>query len=310
MIEHASAIGAAEAKKRLLLVMNPCAGMRRANRYLANIASLFMKHGYESLVCMTEKRGDATRFVCRHIDEVELVVAVGGDGTFNEVVTGLLETGRNTPIGYIPAGSTNDFAASLKLSRNILRAAEDCMVGTPCPLDIGRFGERYFSYTVSFGAFTKASYATPQNVKNAMGHLAYILQGIRDLGSLRAHRVRLETAEAVFEDEYLFGAVSNSTSLGGILTLDPRVVDMNDGHFEVLLIRSPQTPGDLNECIRSLTFQDYRSPMLTFCSTPWARITASPDMDWTLDGEYEAGHETVEVQNLNSAIRLMMNKTD
>lgn len=297
-----------EEKRRLLLIMNPCAGMRRANRYLTNIAGLFMKHGFETLLCVTEKRGDATAFACRHAHEAELVVAVGGDGTFNEVLAGLLRSGCEIPVGYIPAGSTNDFAASLKLSKNILRAAEDIMLGTPQTLDVGRFGERYFSYVASFGAFTKASYSTPQNVKNTVGHLAYVLQGIRDLGSLRPYPVRFELQNEVLEGEYIFGAISNSTSVGGVLSLDPKVVDMNDGQFELLLIKAPKTPSELNECIRALTMQDYRSPMLSFRSTPRVQVTASPDMGWTLDGEYEAGHETVEVCNLHNAFRLMINR--
>lgn len=306
MEERQIAAAVQQEKKRLLLVMNPCAGVRRANRYLSNIASLFMKYGYETLLCMTEKRGDATAFVLRHVREVELVVAVGGDGTFNEVLAGLLQSGSDCPIGYIPAGSTNDFGASLGLSKNILRAAEDIMCGTPHTLDVGRFGNRYFSYVASFGAFTKVSYATPQNVKNAMGHLAYILQGMRDLGSLRPRHVRFEVEGEVFEDDYIFGAVSNSTSVGGILTLDPGVVDMNDGRFELLLVRAPKNIIELNDCIRALTTRDYSSPMLTFCSASHACIFAAADMDWTLDGEFEPGHEKVEVQNLHNAIRLMM----
>lgn len=297
-----------EEQKRLLLIVNPCAGMRKANRQLADILSLFMAHGYESLVCMTEQRGDAARFVQSRGGEVELIVAVGGDGTLNEVITGMMAAGIQKPLGYIPAGSTNDFAASLKLDKNILKAAETVVAGETCPLDIGRFGERYFSYVASFGAFTRASYATPQNIKNTMGHMAYLLQGLRDLGSMRPYHVKIETAEETFEGDYLFGAISNTTSVGGVLTLDPKRVDMNDGLFELLLIKYPKGPLEWNECIRALTTQDYASHMITFCSTPRLTITASPDMNWTLDGEFEAGHEVVEVENLYSAIQLQMKK--
>lgn len=293
-------------KKRLLLVMNPCAGVRRANRYLSNIASLFMKYGYEALLCMTEKRGDATAFVLSHVREVELVVAVGGDGTFNEVLAGLLQSGVACPLGYIPAGSTNDFGAGLGLSKNILRAAEDIVRGTPRPLDVGLFGDRYFSYVASCGAFTKVSYATPQNVKNALGHLAYVLEGIRDLGSLRPRHVRFETENAVFDDEYIFGAISNSTSVGGVLSLAPDVVDMNDGRFELLLIRAPHNLGELNECIRALTTKEYDAAMITLASAAQVTVTAPEDMDWTLDGEFARGQETIVVRNLHNAIHLLM----
>lgn len=293
-------------KKRLLLIMNPCAGLRRANRYLTNILSLFMKHGYESLVCITEKRGDAIAFARRHAGEVALVVAIGGDGTFNEVLTGLQLSEAATPVGYIPAGSTNDFATGLKLPKNILRAAENAVCGIPQTLDVGLFGTRYFSYVASFGAFTKVSYSTPQSAKNTVGHLAYILQSLRDLASLRRYHVRFELEDETLEEDYIFGAISNSTSVGGILSLDPKVVDMNDGQFELLLIKAPKNAMELNECIRALTVQDYSSHMLTFRSAPRVRVVASPDMDWTLDGEHEVGHESVEVRNIHNAFRLML----
>ena len=146
-----------EGKKRLLLVINPCAGMRRVNRYLSDIVSIFMAAGYETLVCMTEKRGDGTAFVCRHARESDEIVAAGGDGTFNEVVTGIQLTGYQNPVGYIPCGSTNDFANSLKLPKNIRNAAHMAVEGEARFVDVGQFGERYFSYVASFGAFTKAS---------------------------------------------------------------------------------------------------------------------------------------------------------
>ena len=295
-------------RKRLLLIMNPRAGTRKANRVLTDILGLFMAHGYESLVCVTEQQGDAARFVKERGEEVELIVAIGGDGTLNEVITGMMTAGMNKPLGYIPAGSTNDFAASLKLEKNILKAAETVVTGETSPLDIGRFGERYFSYVASFGAFTRTSYATSQNIKNTMGHMAYLLQGLRDLGSMRPYHVKIETDEETFEGEYLFGAISNTTSVGGVLTLDPKRVDMNDGLFELLLIKYPKGPLEWNECIRALTTQDYTSHMITFRNTPRLTVTASAEMNWTLDGEFEAGHEVVEIENLYSAIGLQMKK--
>ena len=254
---------------------------------------------------MTAGPGDGARAVEAMAGRADLVVCAGGDGTFNETVTGLLRSGLDLPLGYIPCGSTNDFANSLKLPTNVLQAAQVIVDGDPVPYDVGRFGDRYFSYVASFGAFTKASYSTPQSVKNALGHVAYVLQGAKELFQIPKEHVAFQTDSGSFEGDYIFGAISNSTSVGGILTLDPSVVDMQDGKFELMLIRPPKDAVELMGCIQALTGQRYDTPMLTFCSASCLTVTANPEMPWTLDGEKEEGHETVEVENLHRAIRLI-----
>lgn len=291
--------------KKMLFVMNPYAGIRRANRHLPDIIATFNRAGYQVSAYMTAGQGDGAQMVEQQAGDMDLVVCCGGDGTFNETITGVLRSGADVPIGYIPAGSTNDFAASLHLSSNILQAAQDIVEGMPHSYDVGRFGQRYFSYVASFGAFTKASYATPQNVKNALGHTAYVLEGIQELSQIRKEHVRLELEDEVVEDDFLFGAISNSTSVGGILTLDPKQVDMGDGKFELLLVRAPLEFGEISECIRALQRQEYNCSMLTFRSAKRLKIYASSAMDWTLDGEKEPGHEQVEVENLHHAVRIV-----
>lgn len=292
--------------KRLLLVMNPMAGMKKANPLLTEILDVFAKAGYLCVVHMTQAPGDATQQVKRFASDVDLIVCIGGDGTFNETISGVLAAGAKTPIGYIPAGSTNDFAASLHLNKHVVDAARDIVNGVPVTYDVGRFEDRYFTYVASFGAFTKVSYATSQSVKNALGHLAYVLGGIAELSAIRSWHVSLEVDDGQFvSGNYLFGAVSNSTSVGGILTLDPKIVDMNDGKFELLLIKAPENLADLGEIVRALTAQDYQSHMLTFLPARKIRIQADPNMDWTLDGEYAKGRETVEIENIYNAIQVM-----
>lgn len=291
--------------KKMLFVMNPCSGVRRANRYLADIIAIFNRAGYEVIAHMTSARGDATQVVRERAKDVDLVVCCGGDGTFNETISGLLLSGVNVPVGYIPAGSTNDFAASLKLPTNILQAASDIVEGEPVAYDVGRFGQRYFSYVASFGAFTKASYATPQNIKNALGHTAYVLEGINELSQIRNTHVRMELDGQVVEDDFLFGAISNSTSVGGILTLDPKQVDMADGKLEILLVRAPVDLLGISECIKAVQSQKYNCDMITFRSAEKIKIYADPDMPWTLDGEREEGHAEVDVENVHLAIRLI-----
>ena len=291
--------------KKMLFVMNPYAGQRRANRYLADILSIFNRAGYRVESYMTGARGEATDIVRQYAPEMDLVACCGGDGTFNETVNGLLHSEVNIPVGYIPAGSTNDFAASLGLPANILQAAETVVTGEPSTLDVGKFGDRYFSYVASFGAFTRTSYATPQNVKNALGHAAYILGGISELSLLRTEHVKLQLDDEIVEDDFLFGAVSNSTSVGGVLSLDPKQVDLRDGKFEVLLLRSPRELGELSECIRAVQTAEYNCKMLTF--TPASRITiwANAGMHWTLDGEMEPGHEEVTIENIHCGLKVM-----
>lgn len=296
--------------KKMLFIMNPFAGVKRANRHLADILLTFTQAGYEVITHMTLGRGDAAAVAREKGKDVDLVVCCGGDGTLNETITGLLSAGADTPIGYIPAGSTNDFAASLKLPTNILKAAQTIVEGEPVSYDVGRFGNRYFSYVASFGAFTRSSYATPQNVKNALGHTAYVLSGITELSQIRNEHVKMEIDGQTVEGDFLFGAICNSTSVGGILTLDPKQVDMGDGLFEILLVRAPENLGEIHECIQALQSQKYNCAMLTFRSAQKVRIFADPEMPWTLDGEKEDGHETVEVENLHHAIRLMQKKDE
>jgi len=292
--------------KKMLFVMNPFAGMRRANRYLVDIIGLFNRAGYEVTAHMTGGVGDATQVVEQKAREMDLVVCCGGDGTLNETITGILRAGADTPVGYIPAGSTNDFASSLKLSNQILRAARDILEGEPVAYDVGKFGERYFSYVASFGAFTRASYTTPQSIKNALGHTAYVLEGINELSQLRKEHIRMEIDGVEVEDDFLFGAISNSTSVGGILTLDPKQVDMGDGMFEVLLLRAPRNLQEISACIQAVQSQRYNDcAMITFCPANRVKVYADPNMPWTLDGEKDEGREEVIVENLHHAIRLI-----
>ena len=292
--------------KKMLFIMNPFSGQRKANKFLPEIISLFNRAGYEVNTYMTGGPGDATRMAALRSKDVDLVVCCGGDGTFNETISGMILCGADVPVGYIPAGSTNDFASSLKIPLNPLQAAQNILEGQPVAYDVGRFGDRFFSYIASFGAFTRTSYATPQSIKNALGHTAYVLEGINELSQIRNIHVRMELENEVLEDDYLFGAISNSTSVGGVLTLNANQVDMSDGKFEILLVRAPKTLTELPECILALQTQNYSNcGMITFRSASRVRVFAPVDVPWTLDGEKEEGHEEVLVENLHKAIRLM-----
>ena len=292
--------------KKMLFIMNPISGQKKAAKFLPEIISLFNRADYEVITYLTGCQGDATRMAALRGGDVDIVVCCGGDGTFNETITGLLENDIQVPVGYIPSGSTNDLANSLKLSSNPLKAAQDILEGTPAVYDVGKFGSRYFSYVASFGAFTQTSYTTPQSIKNLLGHTAYVLSGISELSQIRKEHVRMEIDGEIVEDDFLFGAISNSTSVGGVLTLAPKVVNMSDGLLEILLVRAPHNLTEITECLQAFQAQDYNNcAMVTFRSARRVRILANPSMLWTLDGEREEGHWEVVAENLHHAIRLI-----
>lgn len=291
--------------KKLLLIVNPRAGQRKACRFLADIIDVFNRSGYTVITHITSGPGDCTSAVVLYSKEVDLIVCCGGDGTFNETIAGLLKSGANLPVGYIPAGSTNDFANSLNLSGDLVHAAYDVVSGLVVDLDIGSFNGRHFSYVASFGVFSRTSYSTPQDIKNIFGHVAYLLSGIQELSQLKSYNVRFELPDGnIIEDEFTFGAITNTTSVGGILTLSKDIVDMSDGKFELLLIRKPKDLVELRECIRALNKKTYDSKLITFLTTESVKITAPADMDWTLDGEREPGHETIEAHCCQHALKL------
>ena len=293
--------------KKMLLIVNPCAGQKKARRFLADMIGLFNQSGYAVTAHMTSCQGEGEE-ICKKLAEgMDLVVCCGGDGTFNETISGLLKSGLNIPVGYIPAGSTNDFAAGLQLSTNIMKAARDVVEGGPVELDVGSFQDRYFSYVASFGAFTKTSYNTPQSMKNALGHAAYVLSGIQELAQIRAHTLRFELPDGeVIEDRFLFGAISNSTSVGGVLTLKKELVDLSDGKFELLLVRFPKDLVELTGCLLALQRQKYDHPMLYFRSADSIKVsTTEESLDWTLDGEHEVGQQELEVRCLHKAVSVI-----
>lgn len=291
--------------KQMLLLVNPVAGLKKAAKHLSEIIEVFNRAGYEVRVYITAQEDDADRIAELMEQPLDLVVCCGGDGTLNTTVNVMLSRKHNIPIGYIPAGSTNDFANSLGLPADVVEAAKRIVHGTPNAYDVGNFPGRYFTYVASFGAFTKASYSTAQNIKNSLGHMAYVLEGIQEISKIRKWHLKLETDTEVLEDDYLFGAVCNSTSVGGILTLNPKLVDMGDGKFEVLLIRAPKNLSEVGECIAALKAQSYDCGMITFRSTGRIRITTGAEMLWSLDGERMEGAENILIENLHHRIVLV-----
>ncbi|MBD9207353.1 MAG: diacylglycerol kinase family lipid kinase [Clostridiales bacterium] len=291
--------------KKLLFIVNPRAGKTKSTAPLFDAVAAFSRAGYLVRVFVTEAGGQARDIAAKWGGQYDLVVCAGGDGTLNETISGLMQLEQRPPLGYLPNGSTNDFAASLHLHTTVATAARAVAGGIPYSLDIGRHNDRYFAYVASFGAFTRSSYSASQAAKNALGHFAYILEGLGDLDSLRPYRCAIDADGEHFEGDFIFGAVCNSTSLGGLVKLDPKHVSMDDGTFELLLLRMPKTALDLQNLITAMTRMQYDYPGVIFRHVKNVVLTTNENISWSLDGEYAASAPRVEIQCLPGAIELV-----
>lgn len=291
--------------KKLLFIVNPRAGKTKSTAPLFDAVAAFSRAGYLVRVFVTEAGGQARDIAAKWGGQYDLVVCAGGDGTLNETISGLMQLEQRPPLGYLPNGSTNDFAASLHLHTTVATAARAVAGGIPYSLDIGRHNDRYFAYVASFGAFTRSSYSASQAAKNALGHFAYILEGLGDLDSLRPYRCAIDADGEHFEGDFIFGAVCNSTSLGGLVKLDPKHVSMDDGTLELLLLRMPKTALDLQNLITAMTRMQYDYPGVIFRHVKNVVLTTGENISWSLDGEYAASAPRVEIQCLPGAIELV-----
>lgn len=292
--------------KTLLFIVNPRAGRTRSSAPLFDVVAHFSQAGYLVAVRQTGARGDATRFAREEGKDFDLVVCFGGDGTLNEVVAGLMDLPEPPPLGYIPGGSTNDFAASLRLPADPLAAARTITGSPGRRLDVGSFNGRPFVYVASFGAFTRASYSAPQSVKNDLGHLAYILEGVKDISTLRPYRATVTADGEVLEGKFLFGAITNATSVGGLVKLQEDKVVLDDGRFELLLVPNPRSAQDLQALLRGLVLQDYTGGGFIFRHVSDITVETPESFPWALDGEYGPGEARVEIQNLRRRLTFML----
>ena len=292
---------------KTMVIINPRAGKMKSKTALFDIIEALCLAGHEPTVKITAESGDAIRFAKKAVaEEYDLVVCCGGDGTFNETVSGIITSGKRIPIGYIPAGSTNDFARTLGISTIPKKAATMAANGSPILIDAGRFGDdRFFTYIASFGIFTSASYTAPQSAKNVLGHLAYVLEGIRDLGVVKPCKVKVTTDNTVYQGEYIFGAVTNSTSVGGMVKLGKNLVDLNDGMFEVILVKNPKDVAEFSRIMISIANSDLSDSMFDFFKAREIIFESEEEMDWSLDGEEASPGKKVKITNIKDAIEII-----
>ena len=293
--------------KKLIIIANPCSGRAKIKNDLLKIVEIFSNADYDVTVYPTKARGDATdKAASLKEGEFDRIVVCGGDGTLNEVITGVMRSGIKCTLGYIPLGTLNEWSSGLKISRNAITAAKDIVNGVETDLDIGKFNDKYFSYTASFGAFTEASYSAPQEVKNVLGQAAYLFEGVKSLGNIKPIHLKFKCDEKEIEDDFLFGAISNSMSVGGIVKFKDSVVKLNDGKFEILLIKNPSSLIQLQSIVDGILRKDLNRNGIEFFHTNEITVTGGEDVAWTLDGEYSAGEESVTLTNIPSAIHLIV----
>lgn len=290
-------------KKKMLFIYNPRAGKAKIRSNLLDIIDIFAKAGYEVTAYPTQAKGDGRIAVIeRKIGYYDLVVCSGGDGTLDEVVTGMMQCEKKIPIGYVPAGSTNDFANSLHIPKNMIDAAQVIVEGKTFGCDIGTFNDDIFVYIAAFGIFTEVSYETSQDIKNILGHMAYILEGMRRLASIKSYRMKIESDELTVEGEFLFGMVTNSTSVGGFKRITGKYVQLDDGEFEVTLIKMPNNPMELNMIMAALINRNINTDCMYCFKAKALSITSEEEVAWTLDGEFGGEHRIVEIRNQRQAL--------
>ena len=292
------------AKKKVLFIYNPRAGKSQIKTHLSDIMDVLVKSGCEVTVYPTQGVHDAVRAAAQKSGRYDMVVCSGGDGTLDEVVTGMMRSNKVVPVGYIPAGSTNDFANSLGLSRNMVQAAETILNGELFACDIGAFNEDTFVYIAAFGLFTDVSYETKQEYKNVLGHMAYLLEGMKRLPAVRSFHVKVTADEMEVEGDFIFGMITNSLSVGGFKRITGKNVELDDGLFEVTLIKRPNNPMELNQILSDLLNADFNTNQMYCFKTASLHIESPEEIAWTLDGEFGGKHCVVDVANRKQALQI------
>lgn len=293
--------------KKLLFIYNPHAGKELLRSKLSDIVDIFVKAGYEVTIYPTQSYRDAYRKVKEYDSkEYDLVVCSGGDGTIDEVVTGMMERSDRDPVGYIPTGTTNDFANSLHIPKGLLKAADNAVNGSVFPCDVGKFNDDIFVYIAAFGLFTDVSYQTDQAMKNVLGHLAYLLEGTKRLFNVPSYRIKVTHDDETIEDEFVYGMVTNSRSVGGFRNMIGKHVTFDDGLFEVTLIKTPKNPIALQEIIAALLIEQIDTKHMYTFKTGKISFESLEEIPWTLDGEFGGEHDYVEIENLQKQFEIIV----
>ena len=298
--------------KRMLFIYNPNAGKGSLKAKLSDVLDIMVKAGYEVVVYPTQSYKDAYRKVVHMEKDYDMVVCSGGDGTLDEVVTGMMKRDKDEriPIGYIPTGTTNDFANSLHISRDIMEAADTAVHGKPFPCDVGRFNKDVFVYVAAFGLFTDVPYQTDQKLKNALGHAAYVLEGAKRLSNIPSYYIKIEADGREIEDEFMIGMITNSRSVAGFRSIMGKDVKFDDGEFEVMLIKKPKSLIGLQEIITALLIENFDTKHMYTFKAKEIKLKSKEEIPWTLDGEFGGQHEEVHIINKKQALEIMIEREE
>ena len=290
--------------KKLYFIYNPHSGREQIRTKLYHILQIFSEAGYEVTVHPTREEKDAVKQIENLSGDYDLVVCSGGDGTIDEVVEGMMHREKKIPIGYIPSGTGNDFARSLKITRDMLKAAKIAVEGTDFPCDMGTFNEEHFVYIAAFGIFTDVSYSTDQSMKNVLGHMAYLLEGVKRLANIPSYHMHIRSRELEAEDDFIFGMVTNSRSVGGFKSIIGRKVQFDDGVFEVTFIKSPKNAAELQEILGAVILKEIDSKYMYSFRTAQLFVEAEEEIPWTLDGEFGGTCQKAVIQNYQKALKI------
>ena len=301
-----------ENMRKMLLIVNPAAGKKTAAANLLEAVQIFSRGGYEVTVKPTTAVGDARLFAKEGSGRYDLIACWGGDGTMNEALSGVMESETRPPLGFIPAGTTNDFAKSLGIPSDFRQAAKNIVLGERYPCDVGDFNGRSFTYVAAFGAFTKVSYSTDQQFKNVLGRLAYIIEGIAELPNIQGQEMTVSCDGKVYRGNYIFGAVTNSVSVGGFQSPNAKNISLNDGFFEVVLIRMPENIQQLASFLEELTklqkFPSDDQALIQYFCAKEATFVSKKEIPWTLDGENGGKWTQAVVKNIHNGAEFLVKK--
>lgn len=292
----------------MLLIFNPKSGKTEFAALLFDVVDRFTKAGYEVTAYPTQSAKDAYDVISRRARDFDLVCCSGGDGTLNEAIDALMQLEKKPLFGYIPSGTTNDFANSMKIPKSIIEAVDTILGGNAYPVDIGRFGDNYFAYVAAFGLFTEVTYDTPQSYKNVLGHAAYVLEGVKRLASIKNHKCKIVLDGETLSGNFIFGMASNSTSIGGFKMPNENEVSLDDGLFEIMLVKPPKNFADLQNIIASLMNSEVYTGSLIVRKSSKMRVVSKEPIDWTLDGEFGGSTSDVFIENKQRAIEIMIPK--
>ena len=293
--------------KRVLFIINPTSGKMKSKANFFDIINTMSENDCVVTVRITTKLGDATEFAVEacNCGLYDHIVCCGGDGTLNETMAGILTCENKLPLGYIPSGSTNDYARTLGIPSDVVEASAIAVTGEHYSIDVGCMDGFYFNYVASFGVFTSVSYNASQSMKNVMGHLAYVLEGVIDLTKIKSIPVKVKADNVVYEGNYIFGAIANTTSIGGLLKIKETLVSLNDGVFEICLVKEPKNPADVLNIIRGIMNSEYSTSSFEFFKASNLEITVPENLAWSLDGEKYISGPDVSVRIIHDAAKIV-----